>query len=128
MTSPEDVSLRWDHGVADGLVTVAYARVTLNSPIADPAEGPNVVFLDVKPADDGFRWSAYYGVEEDAPFNEGEIRWGSATDLEQAKRDAWAEAYRFLIGLDYTDAEIAKSISQPAGSLALDLDEGDDDE
>jgi hypothetical protein len=103
---PEDVSLRWDHGVADGLVTV--------------------VFLDVNPADAGFRWSAYYEAEEGAPFNEGEIKWGSAAELEQAKRDSWSEACRYLVSLGYTENEITESISQPGGSLALDLD--DDDE
>jgi hypothetical protein len=128
MTSPKDVLPHWDHGIADGLVTSACARLTLNGPIADPAEGPNVIFLDINPDDDGFRWSAYYGAEEGAPFNEGEIKWGSATDLEQAKRDSWAEAYRFLISLDYTNGEITGAVSRPAGSLELDLDDGDEDD
>jgi hypothetical protein len=123
---PEDVSLRWDHGVADGLVTSAYARVTVNGRIADLADGQTVVFLDVNSADAGFRWSAYYEAEEGAPFNEGEIKWGSAAELEQAKRDSWSEACRYLVSLGYTENEITESISQPGGSLALDLD--DDDE
>ncbi len=118
----------WEHRVADGLVTSAYARVTLNSPIPDPSEEPSVIFLGINPDDDRFRWSAYYQVEEGGPFNEGEIKWGSAADLEQAKRDSWAEVYKFLINLGYTDSEIAKSVSQPAGSLELDLDDGDEDD
>jgi hypothetical protein len=51
----------------------------------------------------------------------GEIKWGSATDLEQAKRDSWAEAYRFLIGLEYTDAGIARARPRFPGSFELDL-------
>jgi hypothetical protein len=82
--------------------------------------------LDTNPDADGFRWSAYYGAEEGAPFNEGEIKWGSAANLAQAKRDSWSEVCRFLTMLGYTDDEITKSISQPAGSLILDLE--DDDE
>jgi hypothetical protein len=127
MTGPEDVSLRWEHGVADGLVTSAYARITLDGPIVDPSEGPNVISLDVNTDDDGFRWSSYYEAEEGAPFNEGEIKWGSAADLSQAKRDAWAEVYQFLTSLGYSDDEITESISQPAGSLELDLDDNDDE-
>lgn len=128
MTSPKDVVPYWEHGVAGGVVTSAYAQFTLDGPVANPSEGPNVISLDVNPDDDGFRWSAYYDAEEGAPFNEGEIQWGSATDLEQAKRDAWAEANRFLIGLEYTDAEIANARPRPAGSLELDLDDDYDDE
>jgi hypothetical protein len=128
MTGLEGVSLRWDHGVADGLVTSAHARVVLDSPIADLSEGPNVITLDINPDDEGFRWSAYYGADDDAPFNEGEIKRGTAPDLAQAKRDSWAEVCRILINLAHTDEEIIESISQPPGSLSLDLDDGDDDE
>jgi hypothetical protein len=127
MTSPKDVMPYWEYGVAAGVVTSAYARFTLDCPIADPSGGPNVITLDVNPDDGRFRWSAYFDAGEGAPFNEGEIKWGSATDLEGAKRESWAEAYRFLISLDYTDTEIAKARPRPAGSLELDLDNDDDE-
>ena len=127
MTSLKGVVPYWEYGVAAGVVTSAYAQFTLNGPIADPSEGPNVISLDINPDDDGFRWSAYYEAEEGAPFNEGEIKWGTAASLEQAKRDSWAEAYRFLISLDYTDAEIAKAVPRSAGSIELDLDDDDDE-
>jgi hypothetical protein len=127
MTGPQDVSLRWDHGGVEGLVTSAYARITLTSPIADPSEVPNVISLDINLDGDGFRWSDYHGGEEDAPFNEG-IKSGSAADLETAKRDAWEAVFHYLTNLGFTNGEITESISQPAGSLTLDLDEGDDDD
>ena len=128
MTSPTDVSPGWEDEVVDGLATSAFARITFNGPLADSSEGPYVLFLDINPDDDGFRWSVSCEVEEGAPFNEGEIKWGSATDLEQAKRDSWSEVCRFLTSLGYTDDEITRSISQPAGSLILDLDDDYDDE
>ena len=128
MTIPTDVSPDWEDGVVDGLATSAFARITFNGPIADSAEGPYVLFLDINPDDDGFRWSVYYEVEEGAPFNEGQIKWGSAADLEQAKRDAWQTAISFLTSLSYSDEEIADSVSRHAGSLELDLDDGDEDD
>lgn len=127
MTSPKDAVPYWEYGVSAGVVTSAYAQFTLDGPVADPSEGPNVITLDINPDDEGFRWSAYYEAGEGAPFNEGEIKWGSATDLEEAKRDTWAEAHRFLIGLGYTDTEIANARPRPAGSLELDLEDDDDE-
>jgi hypothetical protein len=124
MKSPRDVMPYWEYGVINGLVTTAFAQFTLEGPIADPSEGPNVITFDINPDDGGFRWSASYAAGEGAPFNEGEIKSGSATDLEQAQRDSWAEAYRYLIHLGYTDAEIARARPRPVGSLELDL--GDD--
>lgn len=127
MTGPEDISLRWCHGVVGGVVTSAYARITFISPIADRPDLPSVVSLDISPDDEGFQWAVYHGGEEDAPFNET-ITSGSAVDLELAKRDAWAALHQYLTGLGHTDGEITESVSQPAGSLTLDLDEGDDDD
>lgn len=124
---PKDVVPYWAYGVTNGSVTTAYAQFTLDGPVADPSEGPNVISLDINPDGEGFRWSAYYEAEEGAPFNEGELKWGSATDLEEAKRESWAEAYRFLISLDYTDTEITNARPRPAGSLELDLDDDYDE-
>ena len=126
--SPKDVMPYWEDGVTGGVVTNAYAQFTLDGPIADPSEGPNVISLEIDLSDDRFRWSAHCEAEEGAPSNEGQIGWGSVTDLEQARRDAWAEAYRFLVGLGYTDAEIANARPRPPGSLALDLGDDDDDD
>ncbi len=127
MTSPNDVTLRWNHGMADGVVKSAYARVTLTSPIADSSEQLSVISLDINPDDDGFQCSAYHGDEEDVPFNEG-VSTGSAPNLVLAKQDGWAAVCKVLTNLGYTDGEIAESISQPAGSLTLDLDEWDDND
>ena len=113
--------------MADGEVRSAYARVTLTSPIADPSEEPKVISLDIKPDGGGFRWSAYYEAEEGL-LQRGRNQMGIGRRSGQAKRDSWGEVCQYLTNLGYTDDEITESISQPAGSLTLDLDEGDDDD
>ena len=126
MTAPEEVPLRWDHGVADGEVRSAYARVTLTSPIADPSEEPIVIFLDINPDGDAFQWTAFFVDEEGV--DRAEIGRGTTVDLEEAMKESWVRVCGFLTSLGYADDEITRSISQPAGSLILDLDEGYDDD
>jgi hypothetical protein len=89
----------------------AAAEVALDGPAADPTEEPTTVLLRVFAEGDGFRWSAFYTVEgEDAPFNEGEIEWGSSIDLETAKKEAWDVAVIFLKDLGYEDREIGDAV------------------
>ena len=111
MTNPSEVS-PWSDSQVSGVVTSDSAEVVLDSPVVDPDEEPTTVLLNVFTEGDGFRWSVYYRVEgEDAPFNEGEIEWGSADDLETAKGNAWGSAVTFLKDLGYEDQEIGDAVS-----------------
>ena len=103
MIIPSGVAPHWlDSQTRDSAAT----EVSLDSPAADPTEEPTTVLLRVNADDDGFRWSVYIEVPAEAPFNEGEIEWGSALDLETAKRDAWSSAVAFLKDLGHVDQEI----------------------
>lgn len=124
MTDPSGPAPHWSVSPAGDS---AAADVILDSPAADATVGPTSLFLRVFAEGDGFRWSAYYKAEEGAPFNEGEIKWGSAADLEEAKREARAEAWEYLNDLGYTDDEIATAVPQSTGSIELDLADDDDE-
>jgi hypothetical protein len=128
MTGPNDFAPRWEERVFDGVVQFASAEIDLPHPIDLPPDTPTCLFLHVYRDGDDCRWSCYYKVPEEAPFNEGEIKWGWAADMEQAKRDSWTTVYQFLVELDYTDDDISSVVPVPAGSLQLDLAEDDDDD
>jgi hypothetical protein len=109
--NPLGVSPRWLLSLGGDS---AAAEVILDTPGAEPTEEPTTVLLRVYADGDGFRWSVYYEVPSEAPFNEGEVQWGSSADLELAKGDGWDSAVTFLRDLGYADQEIGDAVT--AGS------------
>ena len=128
MTTPDEVTPDWGNAALGDGVEFCSAEVVLSRPRANPSETATTVYLNVYREDGGYRWSCYYQVPIEAPFDEGSVAWASSVDLEGAKAGSWGRAITFLRELEYSDDEIVEAVSRPAGSLELDLDDDDDED
>jgi hypothetical protein len=119
MANPWKVAPCWEHRSVDDVIGYARSVVTLDPPAAFPLATETILHLEVL-LDGAYVWLVRFH-EEGAPFGEGQMGSGSASDLEQAEREAWKAAVRFLRDEGYSDEEIVQS-SLTSGSG------GDDEE
>jgi hypothetical protein len=126
VTDPLQSGPTWE-AFDSGSSGVASAVIGLGSPRANPGVPGITLYLQIEDDDnDGYFWSVGIG-EEMAGFGEATVESGTATDLLTAQEDSWAAAVAYLRDDGYTNEEITESISQPAGSMELDLDDDYDE-